>query len=502
MNDGFRRLLVLLAVFCFAFFVVFVVRKIQGGDSLMDILPSSASENGFESHQHTLRNKPSMNLKDVEVLAAINAESAALVRAVVPSVVSIDTTGIRRERIRDLYGRTWVQPRAVQGQGSGVIVTEEGHVLTNHHVIQGTPRIRLTMHDGSIHSARVIGTDPAVDIAVLKIDSKGPFIPLKFGESSKIEVGNTVFAIGSPFGLGTSVTEGKISAKKRPFSDSQVDLLQTSAAINPGNSGGPLINILGEIVGINSRIYSTNRDSPSFQGIGFAIPSNAAFKTMKDILDRGRPVRGFLGMAMEDLDPMTRKEFGYNERAGARVTAIVPNSPAMQAGLKKDDIVIRYQGKKIPSMRRLIFLIQQSKVGADVAIDIWRAGVKHNLTATIGEMEDFNNETSETEEDKVQKRLNTQAVLRAIGIVVSNSTKLDSSTRRYGVVITRVNPDSNLRGKLLMGDIIHAINGVRVTTAEDFLTRLAASASVQNTELIIQRGKSTLHITISPVREE
>ena len=172
-----------------------------------------------------------------------------------------------------------MQPRAVQGQGSGVIVTEEGHVLTNHHVIQGTPRIRLTMHDGSIHSARVIGTDPAVDIAVLKIDSKGPFIPLKFGESSKIEVGNTVFAIGSPFGLGTSVTEGKISAKKRPFSDSQVDLLQTSAAINPGNSGGPLINILGEIVGINSRIYSTNRDSPSFQGIGFAIPSNAAFNS-------------------------------------------------------------------------------------------------------------------------------------------------------------------------------------------------------------------------------
>ena len=207
MNDGFRRFLFLLAVFCFAFLVVFVVRKIQGGDSLIDILPSSASENGFESHQHTLRNKPSMNLKDVEVLAAINAESAALVRAVVPSVVSIDTTGIRRERIRDLYGRTWVQPRAVQGQGSGVIVTEEGHVLTNHHVIQGTPRIRLTMHDGSIHSARVIGTDPAVDIAVLKIDSKGPFIPLKFGESSKIEVGNTVFAIGSPFGLGTSVTE-------------------------------------------------------------------------------------------------------------------------------------------------------------------------------------------------------------------------------------------------------------------------------------------------------
>jgi len=150
------------------------------------------------------------------------------------------------------------------------------------------------MHDGSIHSARVIGTDPAVDIAVLKIDSKGPFIPFK----NLVSLPKLKWVTPSSQSVvrsdsEPSVTEGKISAKKRPFSDSQVDLLQTSAAINPGNSGGPLINILGEIVGINSRIYSTNRDSPSFQGIGFAIPSNAAFKTMKDILDRGRPSERF-----------------------------------------------------------------------------------------------------------------------------------------------------------------------------------------------------------------
>ncbi len=502
MNDGFRRFLVLLAVFCIAFLAVFVMRKIQGGNSLMDILTGRASGNGFESEEYTLRQKPSINLKDVEVLAAINAESAALVRAVVPSVVSIDTTGIRRERIRDLYGRTWVQPRAVQGQGSGVIVTKEGHVLTNHHVIQGTPRIRLTMHDGSVHSARVIGTDPNVDIAVLKIDSKGPFIPLKFGDSSKIEVGNTAFAIGSPFGLGTSVTEGKISAKKRPFSDSQVDLLQTSAAINPGNSGGPLINILGEIIGINSRIYSTNRDNPGFQGIGFAIPSNAAFKTMKDILDRGHPVRGFLGMAMEDLDPMTRREFGYEERAGVRITALVPDSPAMKAGLQKDDIVIRYKGEQIPSMRRLIALIQQSKVNEEVTLEIWREGAKHTLTATIGEADDFSKELLISEENKAQQRLDTQTILKAIGIVVRNPTEIERANDMRGIVITRIKPESKLKGKLLTGDIIHAINGRRVTTAQDFLARLAASASVQNTELTIQRGRSILHLTISPVRAE
>lgn len=501
MNNGFRRFLALLAVFCIAFLAVFVMRKIQGGSSLMDIL-TGKSGNAFESEEYTLQDKPSINLKEVEVLAAINAESAALVRAVVPSVVSIDTSGVRHERVRDIWGRRWVQPRAVQGQGSGVIVTKEGHVLTNHHVIQGTPRIRLTMHDGSVHSAKVIGSDPAVDIAVLKIDGKGPFKPLKFGDSSKAEVGNSVFAIGSPFGLGTSVTEGKISAKKRPFADSQVDLLQTSAAINPGNSGGPLINILGEIVGINSRIYSTNRNSPGFQGIGFAIPSNAAFKTMTDILQRGRPVRGFLGMAMEDLDPMTRKEFGYGERAGVRVTALVPDSPAMKAGLRKDDIIIRYKGEKITSMRRLIALIQQSQVGDKVSMEIWREGAKHTLTATIGEADDFDQELLSEEEQNARQRLDTETILRAIGIDVRAPTPIEKSNGLRGLVITRISSHSKLRGKLVTGDIIRAVNGRLVTEVRDFYARLAASASVQNTQLTIQRGRTIVELTISPVRQE
>ena len=257
MNHGLRRFFILFAVFCIAFLAVFVVRKLQNGSSLLEIFTGKApvEENG----QFTLLDKAPLDLTDVQVMAAMNAESATLVKAVVPSVVSIDTAGVRHERFRDVWGRTWVQPRSVQGQGSGVIVTREGHVLTNHHVIQGNPRIRLTMHDGTVHSAKVIGSDPAVDIAVLKIEAKGPFAPLKIGDSDQVEVGHIVFAIGSPFGLGESVTDGKISAKKRTFSDSRVDLLQTSAAINPGNSGGPLVNILGEVVGINSRIYSTDK---------------------------------------------------------------------------------------------------------------------------------------------------------------------------------------------------------------------------------------------------
>ncbi len=500
MNDGFRRLLVLLAVFCLAFLAVFVMRKIQDGNSLMDILTWRSTDKGFESEKYTLRNSSSLDLKDVQILAAINQESAAIVRATVPSVVSIDTSGIRHERFRDFWGRTWVQPSTVQGQGSGVIVTEEGHVLTNHHVIQGNPRIRLTLHDGSVHSAKVIGTDPAVDIAVLKIDDKGPFKPLKFGDSSKIEVGNIVFAVGSPYGLGESVTDGKISAKKRSFSDSQVDLLQTSAAINPGNSGGPLVNIRGEIIGINSRIYSTDKKNPGFQGIGFAIPSNAALETMKDILARGRTTRGFLGMALENLDPFTRHQFGFEERDGVRVAGLVPNSPATQAGLRKDDIITRFNGDQVNSTRRLITLIQHSKVGSEVTLEIWREGAKHTLTATIGEADDYGQNLIRKGDGPAEQRLDPKTVLTTIGIYVREPTPTEKVHGIEGVVISKISSASKLKGKLHIGDTIRAINNRRVQNADDFLARLAASAAVQDTELLIQRGQLSFRITISRVR--
>ncbi|MBT8044196.1 MAG: trypsin-like peptidase domain-containing protein [Verrucomicrobiae bacterium] len=500
MNDGFRRFLVLLLVFCMAFLAVFVIRKMQNGDSLVNILTGKSSKDQFEGEKYTLRDKPTINLKDVEVLAAMNAESAALVRAVVPSVVSIDTSGVRQERFRDFWGRTWVQPRAVQGQGSGVIVTKEGHVLTNHHVIQGNPRIRLTLFDGSVHSAKVIGADPTVDIAVLKIDDKGPYQPLKFGDSSKIEVGNAVLAIGSPFGLGTSVTNGIISAKKRPFSDSQVHLLQTSAPINPGNSGGPLVNIRGEIIGINSRIYSTDKKNPGFQGIGFAIPSNAALKTMKDILARGRPIRGFLGMALQDLDPFARKKFDFDGKEGVRVVGLVPDSPAMEAGLQQDDIIIRYKGEEVSSMRRLIALIQQSNVGDEVTLEIWREGAKHTLTATIGEADDYNKEILRAEGETDDPRLDARTILTAIGIYVRNPTPTEMSQGIRGIIISRVSAESKLKGKLMMGDEILAINGRRVQNSSDFLSRLAASAAVQDTELLVKRGNLTFRISITRVR--
>lgn len=501
MKNGLNRFLILLAVFFTAFLVVILVRKAQVGENLLDIFKGRQHAQSLGNDTYTLRKNPAVDRNDIQTLSAINRESAALIRAVVPSVVSIDTSGVRHERRRDSWGRTWLQPRAVQGQGSGVIVSEEGHILTNHHVVKGNPRIQLTMHDGSVHSANIIGAAPTVDIAVLKIDSPGKFIPLKFGDSEKASVGNIVFAIGSPYGLGETVTDGIISAKKRSFSDSQVDLLQTSAAVNPGNSGGPLINIRGEIIGINSRIYSTDKENPGFQGISFAIPSNAALVTMQHILAQGQIERGFLGMALDNVSNTTRRTFNYQQPGGVRIMGLAPNAPAMKAGLLKGDIIIQYNGQAVSDSRQLITLIQQSKVGSKAELKIWRDQKVQSITATLGNAEAFNQSQQHSGNGSSSQIIDKKALLQAIGLEVRPPTNDERQRGAQGVFIKRISPESQLKGKLITGDLIRAINNIPVRDANDFITRLVSSVSRQNTELLIQRGQKSRRLTLAPMRK-
>lgn len=501
MQQGFSRFLILLAVFFAGFLAVIIVRKTQDGASLFDLIKDRDSSPLVQDESYTLKDKPSLDLSDVKVLAAINQESASLVHAVIPSVVSIDTTGVRHERRRDSWGRTWVQPRAVQGQGSGVIVTEEGHVLTNHHVIQGNPKIHLTMHSGKEYSAKIIGSDPTVDIAVLKIDGEGPFTPLKFGDSTQTQVGNIVYAIGSPFGLGESVTNGIISAKKRSFSDSQVDLLQTSAAINPGNSGGPLVNIQGEIIGINSRIYSTDKKNPGFQGISFAIPSNDSLRTMQRILAQGRHERGFLGMALEEMNPASRAQFNYQKLGGVRIAGLAPDGPAMKAGLKKNDVILQFNEQTVINAHQLITMIQQSKVSTQVPLKIWRKGASQSITAKIGAAKNFNQLLLRKEERNTIKNSNSEATLKAIGLKLRTPSFAEQQKGIQGVFIEQITSESQLKGKLITGDLIAAINGKPVQNKEELLHLLMSSLAVQNTELYIQRGKNSIWLTLKPIRK-
>ncbi len=350
MNPAFRRFLALCLVFLTCFLGVTLLRNLGSGQNPHAWFSSLFQRNPeFQPEKFSLPHEAALKLGDVELLSRLNIEYAKLTKAVVPSVVSINTAGVRTERLLDIWGRARVRQYPTQGQGSGAIVTHEGHIVTNHHVIAGQQQIRVTLHDGRSLGARLIGEDPLLDIAVLKLDSTEKFTPLKLGDSSQVQVGQMVFAIGNPFGLGETVTQGIISAKERSLSDNQRDLFQTDAAINPGNSGGPLVNLLGEIIGINVAIFSPDRDNPGFQGVGFSIPSNDVRDALTQILERGRPVRGFLGVQMHDLNALVLEQLGLPpSQTGAIVLGVSPGSPAETFGIQQFDIITSFAGKSTP----------------------------------------------------------------------------------------------------------------------------------------------------------
>ena len=501
MNRAFRRLLTLVLVFAAAFFAVSAVRIWRSGGNLFSLFPKKP-EQVFPLPVN-LPEKAPLELGDVELLSRLNGEYARLTQAVVPSVVSIDTAGIRTERLQDLWGRTRVRNYPTQGQGSGVIVASEGYVVTNHHVIAGQQQIQVTLHGGKTYPASLIGEDSLLDIAVLKIDSNETFVPLKMGDSMQAQVGQLVFAVGNPFGLGETVTQGIISAKERSLSDTQRDLFQTDAAINPGNSGGPLVNLRGEIIGINVAIFSPDKENPGFQGVGFSIPSNDVKEALLQILERGKPpVRGFLGLQMRDLDPTVRNALGYQEKDGAVVIGVPPGTPAQAAGLQRLDVVRAVNGEVIYSRAQLFEIVQRAHVGDVITLDVWRNGEAVKLQATIGESGAASTPQKVPAGPGLQGQGRTpdpEEILQALGIVVRDLSVPERMRGFRGVVVTGL-AENALAGDLLKaGDLIIAVNNSRVGSAMEFFQNLAASAAVQDTTLHLIRDGKTQRVNLPAV---
>jgi serine protease Do len=497
MLPALKRFLALLLVFVVFFLLVTVLRTWRAGGDFSSLIPAFFRKaETIRSESFTPSDRPALNLSDVEIISRLNEEYARLTRAVVPSVVSIDTAGVRTERQMDLWGRASIRKYPTQGQGSGVIVSKEGHIITNHHVIAGQDKIRITMHNGKTYGAKMIGEDPLLDIAVIRIDSNEAFVPLKLGDSSLVEVGQLVFAVGNPFGLGETVTQGIISAKERSLSDNQRDLFQTDAAINPGNSGGPLVNLTGEIIGINASIYSADRDNPGFQGVGFSIPSNDVREALGQIISEGRPIRGFLGVQMRDLDAAVRAELGYMDGTGSAVLGTTPGAPADKAGLKTGDIVISYNGRIVKDTAHLISLVQRSKIGKTVEMEVWRNGSAIKIEATIAEA---TSEPVYTEIPPDEKSKNSLEILRKAGVEVRALTAPESSLGFRGVLVTRILPESQGMGILMPGDLIISLDGTQVSTANEFYLHLAAAAAVQATSLDIIRRGTPMSLTLPAV---
>ena len=332
---------------------------------------------------------PRLSLDDVKVLVAIDAEYTKLVQSVVPGVVSITSsrtvTQLAPLTIQDLLmGRQRSQLAKSTSLGSGVIVSREGHILTNHHVIAGMTEIRVQLTDGRNFPAALIGSDPATDIAVLRIEA-AKVEPLPLGESDDLRVGQQIFAVGNPYGLEESVTRGIISAKGRQTaSDSSIEYIQHDAAVNQGNSGGPLLNVRGEIVGINSAIFSR---TGGWQGISFAIPSNTARRILEVIIkNNGRMVRSYLGVVMQEITPELARNFALADMDGAIIIQVTPDSPAARSGLRPGDVVRTVNGRRVKGVQQLRQIIASTELGQELELGFIREGTAMTSKARVAEM--------------------------------------------------------------------------------------------------------------------
>ncbi len=366
--------------------------------------------------------------------------------------------------------------REVKGLGTGMIMDGQGHVLTNHHVVDGATDIQVLLANGRQYKAEPVGADPKTDLAVIRIKTGEDLPHVRFGDSDKIRVGDWVVAIGHPRGLDQTVTQGIISAKhRRGILDpsSYQDYLQTDAAINPGNSGGPLLNLQGEVVGVNSAIAS---QSGGFEGIGFAIPSNMAVHIAKQLIDEGKVERGWLGVSIRPLLPAQVAEMGLDKAKGALVAEVVPGSPAQVAGLKKGDLVIRYGDKEIVDAALLQNEVAATLPGNDVTLEVLRDKKTLVLTATIGSL----NQAAEEMAALVKERL---------GATVRPVTAEEA--QKYGIppgigvaVESLVSGGVLAEGGFETDDLILAINNQPVHGVREFIDRIEAESQGQEVNLM------------------
>ncbi len=338
----------------------------------------------FRSEVFTLARQPELKEEDIPVLHQLNEEYSRVARLVERVLVSIDTTGVTSVPQPSEDGDFMIEKRlTVHGLGSGVIVTEEGHIITAYHVIQNKHALRVTLSNGKSVSVRLVGVDPELDIAVLQVENPMTFTPLPFGNSDEIAPGMIVLACGNPYGLGTTVSRGIISARERKLVDSGINLIQTDASIFPGNSGGPLINIRGEIIGINKSVLPNAEKN--YAGIGFAIPSNLVMHSFEQICKHGRPMKGYLGLDIVRNTPPLRSFLDYHEAGGAVINIVKHGSPAEQAGLQTGDVILSFNEVPIQTDEEVKERIENLSIGDKFWLKVWRKGQEMNVTLKVGD---------------------------------------------------------------------------------------------------------------------
>jgi len=448
--------------------------------------------------------EPKISQQSIDILAKSGQAMAEIVEAVNPAIVNVSSTRtIKMQRgiepffkdpfFRRFFGDEWPfrmpKERKTVSLGSGVIVDSKGYILTNNHVIQGAEEIKVTLSDKREFKGKVIGTDAMTDIAVIKIEADR-LQTITWGDSDKLRVGETVLAIGSPYGLTSTVTMGIVSAVGRAnvgIADYE-DFIQTDAAINPGNSGGALVNVRGELVGINTAIFST---TGGYQGIGFAIPSNMAKAVMNSLIKTGKVIRGWLGVTIQNITPELAKQFNLKEEKGALVADVIEGSPAEKAGIHRGDVIMEYEGKKIDEPYQLRNMVANTSPGISVELKIIRENRIQTKKVIIGELPAEMQRPSTGEYNNLLRGVSVQNLTPEI------SKRLNLPKRLKGVVVSNIDENSPATMVLMQGDVIQEINRQKVTSVKDYEDLVAKIKPEEDILLLVFRNGSSVYITLS-----
>jgi serine protease Do len=441
---------------------------------------------------------------------------ADLVEQVGPSVVNIRTLekpspgaqpGSQEEQMLEFFRRFGLPlppglgprgPRAQpgpeerpRGVGSGFVLSADGYLMTNAHVVDGADELIVTLTDKREFKARVIGADKRSDVAVVKIDASG-LKPVRIGDINRLRVGEWVMAIGSPFGLESTVTAGIVSAKQRETGD-YLPFIQTDVAINPGNSGGPLINLRGEVVGINSQIYSR---SGGFQGISFAIPIDEAVRVADQLRAHGRVTRGRIGVSIAGVDPDIAESLGLKKAEGALVRGVEPGSPAAKAGIEAGDIIVSFDGKPVEKSADLPRLVGNTAPGARVALRVWRRGAYQELRLTVAALEE-EQVAKAGGSDKPAAKSTGAAQALGLGLRALQPDERAELKLRGGLLVVEAS-GAAARAGLSEGDVILALANREIASLKDFEAAVAGADKARPLSLLVRRGDWVQYVLIKP----
>ncbi len=379
-----------------------------------------------------------------------------------------------------------------RGVGSGFVLSADGYIMTNAHVVDGADELLVTLTDKREFKARIIGADKRTDVALVKIEASGLSF-VKIGDSNRLKVGEWVMAIGSPFGLENSVTAGIVSAKARDIPGDYVPFIQTDVAINPGNSGGPLINLRGEVVGINSQIYSR---SGGFMGISFAIPMDEAMRVSDQLRANGRVIRGRIGVQIAPVTKEVAESIGLGKAAGALVQSVETGGPAEKAGVEAGDIIVKVDGKAVEKSGDLPRLIGNTKPGSKIALQIFRRGSTRELTATVGEFE------AERPTRRAQAEPGAAPVAKsALGLAVADLSEAQKKELRLrgGVRVESVEGPA-ARAGLREGDVILSLDNTEISDSKQFAAVAAKVEKSRAVSVLVRRGDGVSYLVIRPAR--